>query len=649
MRLAAIYIEDHYLFDEPQTINFGGNYIYDFTNLLGVTRVKNDAFIENLYDQSNLSLISAIVGKNGSGKTTLLSYIISFIKGRGYGSNYIIVAEDDNTTYTLSPSLTVVYSFPEKKLDITTIETLYYSPYLDFKEPVDGIDLSYDKILDEDIEASTNKFVANEDVNLSRWLKAKNSIRIFEFQISKYAAQVKTIFDFPEFDRARFSFIRYKLNIDYDKDRINFHNTPFDLQYAIHLLYKLIRDEGRKINEFRPEGYNLVSLQKNLFKNYLLMDLLSLFIIQMEKKNEYLNEGHLEITNKEYAELIKELDAKEALFKFLDLHYFQVGSQKIALLPIEETKQMINYLFDVIDGLEAEDDRDTRNFYWNYKSIYLNNEQAIQLIEYHTSFLNKVDQYYGGIKEKGELIFSKRERIEGLINYEPSERSLSSGETALLNFYSRIYYYFKKQYLDINSISKKAFYVLLLDEADMGFHPKWRKSFVKSLINFLPAFFKDLESEIQIIFSTHDPITLSDIPNSQIIYLNKLNGTNVILNQDDKPEKSFGANVHDLLAHSFFLEEGFMGEFAQELITDLINYLTFNMEREESEENTKHLKDWNPEKAQSVINIIDEPLIQEKIQSLHDKKFLYENKELLALKIKEMEAELNRLNNSETD
>ncbi|WP_299885882.1 AAA family ATPase [uncultured Lacinutrix sp.] len=644
MRLAAIYIEDNFLFEEPQTINFGGKFIYDFTDIRGITRVENHGLVENLYDQINLSLVSAIVGKNGSGKTTLLRYIISFLKGKGYGSDYILIVEDNNITYTLCPSLGAGYDFTERKLDINLIETLYYSPYLDFKEPLDGVDLSFDTILEEDIEASKNKFVANEDVNLSRWLKAKNSIRIFEFQISKYAIQLQTVFDFPKFERARFSFIRYKLDIDYDKDRINFHNTPFDLQYAIHTLYKLISDEGREINKNRPKGYSHVILQKNLLKNYLLEDLLSLFIIQMEKKNQYLQEGHLEITNKEYTELINDLDPKEALFKLLELHYFQVGSQKIALLPVDETKQMINYLFDVIDGLEAENDRDTRNFDWNSKSIYLNNDQAIQLIEYHTSFLNKVDQYYGGIKEKGEVIFSKRERIEGLISYEPSERDLSSGETALLNFYSRIYYYFKKQYLDINSISKKDFYVLLLDEADMGFHPKWRKSFVKSITTFLPYFFKDLRSEIQIIFTTHDPITLSDLPNNQIIYLNKKEGKNIILNQEEKPVKSFGANVHDLLAHSFFLEDGFMGEFAQELITDLINFLTFNEKKEESEENIKHLKDWNPARAQKVIDIIDEPLIQERIQSLHNKKFLFKDKELLAQKIREMEVQLAKLN-----
>ncbi|MFC5194804.1 AAA family ATPase [Bizionia hallyeonensis] len=647
MRLAALYIEDHFLFDQPQTINFGGNYIYDFTNILGITREPNRFFIENLYKENNLSLLSAIVGRNGTGKTTLLRYIISCIKGEGYGSRYILIVEDNNITYTLSPSLSVGYSFTERSLDINLIETLYYSPYLDFKESINGIDLSYDTILEKDIEASKNKFVANEDVNLKRWLKAKNSIRIFEFQISKYAKQLKTVFDFPDYERARFSFIRYKLDVNHDEDRIIFHNTPFDLQFVIHPLYKLIKEEARLINENRPKGYSLVNLQKNLFKNYLLMDLLSLFIIQMEKKNNYLREGHIKITNKEYAELINDLDAKEALFKFLDLHYFQVGSQRIELLPVEETKQMVNYLFDIIDNLEAENDSDTRNFDWSDKSIYLNNDQAIQLIEYHTFFLNKVDQYYGGIKEKGEVIFSKRERIEGLINYEPSDRDLSSGETALLNFYSRIYYYFKKQHIDINSIAKKDFYVLLLDEADMGFHPRWRKSFVKSITTFLPSFFKDLKSEIQIIFTTHDPITLSDIPNNQIVYLNKIEGKNIILKQNEKPEKSFGANVHDLLAHSFFLEDGFMGEFAQELITDLINYLTFDEEKELSEENKRHQKEWHPERAQEVINIIDEPLIKESVQSLYNKKFLYKDKSLLELKIKELEIQLNKITSNE--
>jgi len=49
MRLAAIYIESHkFLFEEPQTINFGGNFIYRFKkegDEIIVSRQKDDSYL----------------------------------------------------------------------------------------------------------------------------------------------------------------------------------------------------------------------------------------------------------------------------------------------------------------------------------------------------------------------------------------------------------------------------------------------------------------------------------------------------------------------------------------------------------------------------------------------------------------------------
>lgn len=649
MYLASIYLRNHKLFDEPQAINFGGRFIYDFSNLLGITRVVNENYIENFYSSDNIELVSAIVGKNGTGKTTLLRDINSFLKGKGYGYDYILILENGISTFTICPTLSVGYDFTERTFDVS-FDTLYYSPYLDFKEPLDGIDLSYDTILEEDFDASKGKFVGNEDVNPKRWLKSKNSLRILEFQSSEYAKELKDSFDFPEFERSRISFIRHKIDVDYPSDKIKFHNAPRDLQYSLQPLYNLIRNEGENINKDRPKGYSLVKLQKDLFKNYLIMDILCLLIKQMEKTNQYLEEGHLEISSSEYKNSIEGLSSKDAFYKFLDLHYYAIGGNKIKILPVEETNLMINYLFDTIDNLEAESDRNTRNFDWNHKSIYLDIDQTRKLIKYHTEFLNKVDRYYGGLKGKdGQVLFEKSERIEGLINYEPSERDLSSGETALLNFYSRIYYYFKSQLIDLTSIKKKDFYLLLLDEADMGYHPKWKKSFVKSIVSFLPTFFKSLGADVQIIFTTHDPLTLSDVPKRNVTYLSKKKrgGTFILNTEEVSHKKTFGANIHDLLADSFFLEDGFMGEFAEEKINEVIAQLKYHiLDNEVSELEKKgdsaeldqkliellslRRLEFGKDKdyCRSLINILDEPILGYKLDEMFYKAFPEEmNKE----------------------
>src|SRR5690606_23431627 len=129
-------------------------------------------------------------------------------------------------------------------------------------------------------------------------------------------------------------------------------------------------------------------------------------------------------------------------------------STRQKLLPIEQTKTFIDYLFNTIDNLEKE------YFNWNEKAIYLEKDKTKEIILFHNDFLNEIDKYYLGVKERtGEVLFEKANRIEGIINFEPSDRNLSSGENALLNFYSRIFDYFKRNMIEISSVSKAEFYL----------------------------------------------------------------------------------------------------------------------------------------------------------------------------------------------
>ena len=71
------------------------------------------------------------------------------------------------------------------------------------------------------------------------------------------------------------------------------------------------------------------------------------------------------------------------------------------------------------------------------------------------------------------------------------------------------------------------------------------------------------------IIVTHSPFILSDIPNDHILFLD---------NGRDKSKEinfsTFGANIHDLLRKSFFLNEGLMGVFAQKKINEIVSILS---------------------------------------------------------------------------
>jgi len=77
MRLAAVFIIDHYLFEDTQIVNIVENYFYDFeigNGKIIISREKNVNYVNNLHS-NNITELSAIVGANGSGKTTLFSII----------------------------------------------------------------------------------------------------------------------------------------------------------------------------------------------------------------------------------------------------------------------------------------------------------------------------------------------------------------------------------------------------------------------------------------------------------------------------------------------------------------------------------------------------------------------------------------------
>jgi predicted ATP-binding protein involved in virulence len=183
-----------------------------------------------------------------------------------------------------------------------------------------------------------------------------------------------------------------------------------------------------------------------------------------------------------------------------------------------------------------------------------------------------------------------------------SNKKLSTGEKGILDLYASIYDYLKR----FRDHQYQENCIFLFDEADLGFHPDWKKKYLNTILNTLPLLleYKEKIENIQIIFSTHDPLTLSDVPNGNVIYLKKENNKTKILNHD-RPQKSFGANITDLLADSFFIKGGLMGDFAKHKINEVIDFLS-----DEKRDISKK------ERIKSIIDIIDEPLLKHKLKEM---------------------------------
>ncbi|MDO6470240.1 AAA family ATPase [Maribacter sp. 1_MG-2023] len=613
MTLAAIYIFDYHLFETPFTLNFGGKYIYKLEEdpkTINITRERNPKYLESFFDESKTLLnVSAIVGSNGAGKTSLMYEIVEAID-RNSG-NQVIIFEDGETAIfhnfmRINKKLAIPFSFKNIEVDINTI---YYSPFLDFKPALSGVDLSFDNILSKDLESLSYLSPPSGFVLPKEVIKRANYRRIRNLKVSELAKPIKEIFDFPDDNLHRITFTRYR--IDADEYEVFFDNTPNDFRPFLKGLYKKIKTESYQIrNSKRDTDKDQFILQKNLMKNYILMDIFCLLIKLMEMENSYLKEGHFDKIDV-YDEKLIEANNPFKLYKiWFEDYYYSKGGQKN--LPDKEILSLLDFLFNYIDNIEFDSNqRGSIYFDWSLKSIFLETEKVDELYELERKLISSLSKYYAVSDSNDNIEYRTVNEIPNYINLEPSSRNLSSGETAMLNLFSRIHEYF-----DTNVISempterKYKHYLLLLDEADLGFHPIWKRYFVKTLIEFSTKLFKKIDAKVQIIFTTHDPLSLSDLPSNNIVYVNKSqdNSSSYIISDSDlhKPRHSFGANLTDLLADSFFLQDSLMGDFAKDKIQETINWL--RNENRNLDEKEYH---------KDLIRIVDEPILSTKLEDMY--------------------------------
>ena len=140
--------------------------------------------------------------------------------------------------------------------------------------------------------------------------------------------------------------------------------------------------------------------------------------------------------------------------------------------------------------------------------------------------------------------------------------SMSDGEYQFIYLFNTIY----------SSIDKENI-LLLIDEGENFLHPNWQKKYISFIVQFIQDNFSD--KKIHIIFTSHSPFLLSDIPKQNIIFLDTYeDGKCKVLKHDEVMNKkqTFGANIHTLLSDSFFMDDGLMGEFAKGKINEIIDF-----------------------------------------------------------------------------
>ncbi len=196
--------------------------------------------------------------------------------------------------------------------------------------------------------------------------------------------------------------------------------------------------------------------------------------------------------------------------------------------------------------------------------------------------------------------------------------------------------------------------VYIFDEIETSLHPQWQKK----IFNDIVKIFNDWrDKKAHLIFLTHSPFLLSDIPKQNIIFLDTYNKEDTEVKEEKQKvgncrvvphdevmhkKQTFGANIHTLLSDSFFMDDGLMGEFAKGKIDKIIKYL-----REDKIPEPREAWVDSKENLKKIIEAIGEPFLQHKVLELYYDKFTddatkKERKKELEKQKKQIESELSK-------
>lgn len=652
MRLVAIYIKQHdYLFDKPQMINLGGKYFYECIpnemGKLGIKRVENKNFIENFWGD-NISLVSAIVGENGVGKTSILKELVmSFDRFRqGTSFDNIAFVYEINNTFIVDTKLEFISE--KTKEDFSKVRIEYYNPVLDY-------DL-------QDISGYINPS------NIFKNTLEEYHLNILKYQVlfnySPVSESLKKIYenDFPKFGSV---LLRAKLHYKHDFEKIfALSNLQEGMRKYLEKVFNKYPNSDQKNNQFLHN-------QNNFFEN-IEVTILSILVI-----NNLYNVGSgsgiskysidemlvgddflviLEKFKKQYIllnsteEVLKEYEEKN-FFEFREyLHrqatFFIYPNHRKNILRILRMFNAFEDFYKKILKLSEEEgfsEYSNNLFFSNHTNNQKTTDNMVIFISIYSRLLAQLNMLHVKNPSLIEFSFFDTSSHNRLI--------LSNGEKALLNLYSIIYNFALNS--QIKSHEWKNF-IFLLDEADLGFHPEWKKRFINSIVKVFPEILKDISTleSIQIIFTTHDPLTLSDIPNSNVVYLKKKGVKTDVLTTEERPQRSFGANITDLLSDSFFINDGLIGDFAKEKIQITLEWLKKEANKKQNafvvDKKFKlpifNSREREIEYHKLIIELIDEPLVKNKLKSMYlefvsdDEYFKNDEIERLKAEIKKLES-----------
>jgi GTPase SAR1 family protein len=663
--------------------NLGGEYRYemeqDGAGNYELTQTENEKYVEGFFfdgeKKNKISLISAIVGNNAAGKTSFMRALRMILMDKN--TEYYVGGGDDPKFRKERFQYLIVYvengarkcfrsfnlekqvknlkdifpnsDYPDKKgfnqtpnQLINKLHSVFYSSMMDGSiYPIgtqpgtttddNHLDVSSDWLCYMDsldyYELSKSDIQKNM-MEFHKWEDTRRQIAFIEDN-EKFRTEIKKFFPLPK------RLTVYSRNVLTSGEYEEFLDllSPY-IQEARNFLKGFNEFLNPQISDLKKDSFlDRISLEysednkrgmkekmKFIFINHFLKQLISVLPPQGSNKKldiyDEINEAFYSY-NKGYFNNFSSTDNRtlEDNLSFIESFVLEKLPELLGFYSKDNKENVVKLLWDcLIKALEgsktSEMKVDTMLCFFKIDFKY-----AEELQKLHADFTREL------VLLNQKLNLEKNTFADtnfSFLSFDWSE--LSTGEKLIFNLFSR-FHYAKKQ-MNKDGVDAKSSVLILIDEGELGFHLEWQRRYIDALVQVLPLIFGK-KRPLQIIFTTHSPVSLSDIPRDNVVFLEKKEteeskekskekgnapeDKEYIVKVVDDPIETFGANIHAIVRNGFFLKkEGAMGEFAKKKITKLITEL-------------KELKNISDEKIEAYrrrIAMVDEPILRQGLDRL---------------------------------
>ncbi|MGG7198540.1 AAA family ATPase [Clostridium butyricum] len=680
MELIYIWVKNYGCFKDKE---FNFNQVHQFRykykkNKLSYSKKSNNN--SNIFNKKEnnengqLVNLTAIVGENGAGKSTLLNLIANCLPYRCLMVNLKILV-----AYKINDKIEFYSTFVRETILLDTVNNIDLFDYVSQKHVKVKKFYTPREVVVKDEKYDSNAVCNIEELKTTRFIYFTDIFENNAYMHKKYG--MITDLSFSGLINKYFELRPNRRNAFSDK-LINYINKNTESQINFICSYDNVKNIipfkiPRKIDVYIDKNINNVKdIEQELLKyNY-------------ENKDGKLRNYHLNIfydLNRDNRETIESMKNEEnwkwnfcislinnLLLELIKKPYTPNNSkdniQALSHCDVEFNEKSFGYSKKLLSEIKRKLEE-----YELIDSILI--DSYINIIDYLESNYEKLsisfDPFYEykqdmritiNLNDSNEQIFKEFFKLyeETCFNHRYLRFSwnLSSGENNLLSMYSKFFSILNKNMKVINNFETNNTecnnIIILIDEADMSFHPRWQQEYIKSITNFVKDIYKGCT--IQIIITTHSPILLSDIPKSNVIFIKKEDGE-VKIENNSKHSETFAANISTLFYDSFFMENGSIGELAKDKINELIKAFTPEVENDSKKVVYPTIKNIlkllnlkTSDEIYGLINIIGEPIIREKLKSMFKKCIDNDKdvkKEIIEKQIEDLQKKLKKFEDNE--